>query len=358
MSSPSPHSRVTSRTLKTNLGHTRLLSAGDPAGPPVVFVHGNVSSADFFTDTLNAFSPRFHAMAFDLRGFGDAAALPVDATRGVRDFSDDLRAVLTHAEVGATGKKVHLVGWSLGAGVIMQYAVDHPEEVASLTLLAPMSPVGFGGTRDAAGAPCAADFVGSGSGTVNAEFKRRLAEKDASEESDVSPRKIMNQFYFKPPFRLGQSREDALVAEMLKMTVSDDNYPGDIATSTSWPGVAPGARGVNNAISPRYLDLRGFARINPRPDVLWIRGADDAIVSDTSLFDLGFLGQIGAVPGWPGAEAYPAQPMIAQTRALLDAYREAGGKAREEVIPNVGHAPHLEAAETVLGLIHAFVAER
>lgn len=358
MTSPTSLSRVSSRTITTARGKTRVLSSGDPAGPPVVFVHGNVSSAAFFTDTMAAFSPRFHALAIDLRGFGDAEALPVDATRGLRDFADDLRALLTHAEVGTEGKKVHLVGWSAGAGVIMQYAVDHPDDVASLTLLAPMSPVGFGGTRDAAGNPCSPDFAGSGGGTANAEFKRRLAEKDASEESDVSPRKIMNQFYFKPPFRLGQTREDELVQEMLKMAVGDDNYAGDIATSSSWPGVAPGTRGVNNAISPRYTDLRGFAQISPRPDVLWIRGADDAIVSDTSLFDLGFLGQVGAVPGWPGAEVFPPQPMIAQTRAVLDAYRAAGGKVREEVLPGVGHAPHIEAAETVLGLLHGFIAER
>lgn len=358
MSSPSNHARVTSRTLKTSLGHTRLLSAGPADGPPVVFVHGNVSSADFFTEALEAFAPPYHAMAFDMRGFGDAEALPVDATRGLRDFADDLRAVLTHADVGAAGKKVHLVGWSAGAGVIMQYAIDHADEIASLTFLAPMSPVGFGGTRDAAGAPCAADFAGSGGGTANAEFARRLGAKDASEESDVSPRKIMNQYYFKPPFRLGQSREDALVAEMLKIAVGDDNYAGDIATSPNWPGVAPGTRGVNNAFSPRYCDLRAFAKIEPRPDVLWIRGADDAIVSDTSLFDLGFLGQVGAVPGWPGAEVYPPQPMIAQTRAMLDAYRAAGGKAHEEVLPGVGHSPHIEAAEAVRGMLHKFITER
>lgn len=358
MTSPSSLSRVSSRTIKTDRGATRLLSSGDPAGAPVVFIHGNVSSAAFFTDTMTSLSPRYHALALDLRGFGDAEVLPVDATRGVRDFSDDLRALLTHPDVGAAGKKAHLVGWSAGAGVIMQYAVDHPEDVASLTLLAPMSPVGFGGTRDVAGTPCAADFAGSGGGTANAEFKERLAKKDASEDSNMSPRKIMNQYYFKPPFRLGQTREDELVAEMLKIAVGDDNYAGDIVTSPNWPGVAPGTRGMNNAISPRYVDLRGFAKLEPRPDVLWIRGADDAIVSDTSFFDLGYLGQVGAVPGWPGADVFPAQPMIAQTRAVLDAYRAAGGKVREEVIPDVGHSPHIEAAEVVLGLLHKFLADR
>ncbi|HLL07010.1 MAG TPA: hypothetical protein VK539_40920 [Myxococcaceae bacterium] len=33
--------------------------------------------------------------------------------------------------------------------------------------------------------------------------------------------------------------------------------------------------------------------------MLRIRGADDQIVSDTSLFDFGLLGSLSAVPGWP-----------------------------------------------------------
>lgn len=65
------------------------------------------------------------------------------------------------------------------------------------------------------------------------------------------------------------------------------------------------------------------------------------------MFDLDYLGKLGAVPGWPGEEAYPPQPMIGQVRAVLDAYREAGGSYREIVLPGVGHAPHLEAPEQV-----------
>ncbi|MEO1267112.1 MAG: alpha/beta hydrolase, partial [Myxococcota bacterium] len=81
------------------------------------------------------------------------------------------------------------------------------------------------------------------------------------------------------------------------------------------------------------------------PPVLWIRGADDAIVSDTSMFDFGTLGQLGAVPGWPGEDQCPPQPMVAQTRAVLDAYRTAGGTFSEVVMDGVAHSPHLEKPE-------------
>jgi pimeloyl-ACP methyl ester carboxylesterase len=168
----------------------------------------------------------------------------------------------------------------------------------------------------------------------------------------------MNKFYWKPPFRPERSREDVFVAEVLKLTVGEQNYPGGLTTSPNWPGLAPGEGGMNNALSPRYVNLAAFADINPQPDVLWIRGVDDQIVSDTSLFDLGFLGQLGVIPGWPGADVFPPQPMIAQIRGVLDAYRAKGGFIREEVYPNVGHSPHIEAADEFRRHLAGFLGNR
>jgi pimeloyl-ACP methyl ester carboxylesterase len=113
---------------------------------------------------------------------------------------------------------------------------------------------------------------------------------------------------------------------------------------------------MNNALSPKYVDLSGFAKIDPKPPVLWVRGADDQIVSDTSLFDFGFLGQLGAVPGWPGAEEFPPQPMLAQIRGVLDSYAAAGGKYTEEVFPECGHSPHIEHQDRFVALVDDFLA--
>jgi hypothetical protein len=151
---------------------------------------------------------------------------------------------------------------------------------------APMSPFGFGGTRDPSGTPCAPDFAGSGAGTAAAEYVQRLRAGDTSEESDFSPRKLMNTYYFKPPFRVPREREDIYVAEILSTSTEPGGYPGDAATSSSWPGVAPGKLGVNNAFSPAYCNVAAFSAIDPRPPVLWIRGADDQVVSDNPGPDL------------------------------------------------------------------------
>jgi pimeloyl-ACP methyl ester carboxylesterase len=120
--------------------------------------------------------------------------------------------------------------------------------------------------------------------------------------------------------------------------------------------VAPGTGGMNNAISPKYVDLSPFAAIDPRPPVLWIRGADDAIVSDTSFFDIGFLGKLGVVPGWPGDEVFPAQPMVSQMRHVLDAYQQRGGAYEELVLADCGHSPHIEHPERFLAALHKFFA--
>ena len=88
--------------------------------------------------------------------------------------------------------------------------------------------------------------------------------------------------------------------------------------------------------------MERFVAATPKPRVLWVWGADDQIVSDTSLSEIGYLGKLGFVPGWPGDEVYPPQPMIAQTRAVLDRYRAAGGEYREVRFEDTGHTPYLE----------------
>src|SRR5690606_2844228 len=122
---------------------------------------------------------------------------------------------------------------------------------------------------------------------------------------------VMNNFYFKPPFSFDKERENDYVVAMNRTATGPANYPGDQVESPHWPGMAPGAQGVLNALSPKYCNLRALVDIDPKPPILWVRGDSDQIVSDTSLFDFAYLGQLGAVPGWPGADLYPPQPMIA-----------------------------------------------
>lgn len=93
---------------------------------------------------------------------------------------------------------------------------------------------------------------------------------------------------------------------MLRTAIGEEN----------WPNAAPGTRGVNNAVAPKYCDLSSIADVAPKPPILWIRGDEDLIVSNTSMFD--------------------------QTRAVLDEYGENDGTYVERVFEGAGHAAHVE----------------
>lgn len=257
-----------------------------------MLVQGNVSSSLFWQELILALPDDLRVVAVDLRGFGDSEAPPVDATRGVRDFSDDVHTALTALGLGAA----HLVGWSLGGGVVMQYALEQP--VLSLTLQAPVYPFGFGGTRRD-GSRLTDDDAGCGGGGANPDFVARLRQGDTSADEATSPRNVFRSSYVASGY--DGEHEDVWVASMLTTSTAPGNYPGDAVTSENWPGFAAGTTGVLNTMVPKYFNTSAIVEVDPKPPVLWVHGDADAIVNDSSFFDLNQLGAIGVIPGWPGA---------------------------------------------------------
>jgi pimeloyl-ACP methyl ester carboxylesterase len=340
---------ITSKMINTPRLRLHVLFSGPDDGAPVLFIHGNASSATYWEETMLALPAGFRGIAPDLRGYGDTEDKLVDATRGCGDWVDDLLALADTLALG----RFHVVGHSLGGAVAMSLLPAAGDRVLSATLAAPGSPHGFGGTKDIDGTPTWPDFAGSGGGVVNPEFPKRMAEGDRGEEGGMaSPRVVMNSFYWKPPFR--PAREEELLSGLLSEKVGGDRYPGDLTPSENWPNVAPGSFGPINALSPKYVgdSVERFVGADHKPPVLWIRGADDQIVSDTSLFDIGFLGQLGAVPGWPGAEIYPPQPMVSQVRRVLERYAAAGGRFQEVVFEECGHSPFVEKPDAFHAAFH------
>ena len=153
--------------------------------------------------------------------------------------------------------------------------------------------------------------------------------------------------------------EEDFLTGSLREVIGPENYPGDFVPSANWPMTAPGEWGVINAGAPKYMlgDLEDMEKAAVKLPILWLRGDSDMIVSDNSMFDLGALGKLGYVPGWPGDEIYPPQPMVAQTRYVLNRYAAAGGSFEEVVIADAAHSPHIEKPEVVNPAFHAFLTE-
>jgi pimeloyl-ACP methyl ester carboxylesterase len=340
---------VTPKMVTTDRIRTRVLFSGPADGVAVLFLHGNASSATWWEETMVDLPEGHRGIAPDQRGFGDADVdKKVDATRGTGDWADDAVALLDQLGID----QAHIVGNSLGGCVIWRLLVDHPQRFLTASLVDSGSPFGFGGTKDVDGTPCYDDFAGSGGGLSNPEFVRRLGEKDRSMESQFSPRLALRTLLVKPPFV--PAREEDLLSSMFTIHLGAQDNPGDSVPSPNWPFVAPGIWGSANALSPKYMGDPGrLYSAEPKVNILWVRGSHDLAVSDTAASDPGFLGKMGLIPGWPGEEIYPPQPMIGQIRAVLEEYAAAGGSYTEVVIQDAAHVPFIEKPEEFNRVFHA-----
>jgi 3-oxoadipate enol-lactonase len=108
-------------------GAARLPVWIDGDGPPIVLLHAGVADHRMWDPLVTLLAPRHRVVRYDLRGFG-AATPPAE------EFSacDDLAAVL---DAGGL-KRAAIVGASYGGRVALQFAIEHPERVSALTLLA------------------------------------------------------------------------------------------------------------------------------------------------------------------------------------------------------------------------------
>ena len=179
---------------------------------------------------------------------------------------------------------------------------------------------------------------------MNAAFVQALKDKIKDPSNNTSASAVLKS-YFAPDFKIDPQWEEVFVDSMLQMEIGEEFYPGNSVSCPIWPFTSPGDKGIANAMSPKNVNLSGIIDINPKPPILWFRGAKDCIVSDTSSLDIGYLGKLGYVSGWPGDELFPPHPMVKQTRYVLEKYKDNGGSYEEFIFENAGHGPNIEEPE-------------
>jgi pyruvate dehydrogenase E2 component (dihydrolipoamide acetyltransferase) len=101
----------------------------------VVLLHGFGGDLDNWLFNAGPLSAKAEVIALDLPGHGESAV-------ALRGTSVEALAVFVVAFLDGLGiARAHLAGHSLGAAIAAQIALDHPDRVAGLTLIAP---AGFG----------------------------------------------------------------------------------------------------------------------------------------------------------------------------------------------------------------------
>ncbi|MGF7007154.1 alpha/beta fold hydrolase [Aminobacter sp. BE322] len=98
-------------------------------GEPLLLLHGGLGSIDMFGPVLPALSKNRQVIAVDLYGHGRTAL--TDRKMSLIDMGDDMAGLLE--QLGYA--KVDAMGYSLGSGVAMRLAVQHPDMVRRLVLV-------------------------------------------------------------------------------------------------------------------------------------------------------------------------------------------------------------------------------
>ncbi len=100
-------------------------------GVPIVLIHGNWANSSWWEPVLERLPDGWRGLAYDMRGRGKTEGPDTDYT--MPQLASDLRAFCDALDLD----KAHLVGHSLGSAVAMQFALESPERVLSLRVLAP-----------------------------------------------------------------------------------------------------------------------------------------------------------------------------------------------------------------------------
>src|SRR5258706_3913386 len=98
-------------------------------GEPLILLHGGVGATDMFAEALPALSKARKVIAVDLQAHGRTA--DIDRPLSLEAMADDIAALLKHLEI----PRADVMGYSMGGGVALRTAIQHPDVVRKLVLV-------------------------------------------------------------------------------------------------------------------------------------------------------------------------------------------------------------------------------
>ena len=111
------------------LGDLNLYYEMHGKGRPLVLLHGLGSSTRDWQFQLDDFAQHYQVVTLDLRGYGQTDHPP--GPYSIRQMSEDVIALVDYLEISS----FHLLGYSMGGAVALQFALDHASHVDKLIVV-------------------------------------------------------------------------------------------------------------------------------------------------------------------------------------------------------------------------------
>ncbi|MDB4324787.1 alpha/beta hydrolase [bacterium] len=196
------------------------------SGDAIVLVHGNAGDRRHWDAQFSALAVDYQTIRYDVRGFGKSS-LPVEG----RSYSDheDLATLLDHLGV----KAAHVVGFSMGSGIAVDFSLAYPNRTRSLISVGPWV---FGYSS-----PAAQDFFAD-----VAQVRAAIANGGAEAGVDA---------WMGAPF-LTATITDPAAGERLRQIVSDHSF-WDFSHRSPQRVLEPSAAGRTREIQAPTLILAG-----------------------------------------------------------------------------------------------------
>jgi len=113
--------------VEIELNGARIHYRRSGAGYPVVFIHAGVADSRMWEPQAAGLGTHFDVITPDMRGYGESE-LPATSWSPTTD-------VLALMDALHIREAPHLVGCSIGGGIAIDFALEHPERVSKLVLV-------------------------------------------------------------------------------------------------------------------------------------------------------------------------------------------------------------------------------
>jgi pimeloyl-ACP methyl ester carboxylesterase len=123
----------------------------DPRGEPVILLHGGLANANYWGGQVRALQQRYRVIVMDSRGHGRSTR--DDKPYGYDLMASDVIGLMDFLKI----PKAAIVGWSDGAIIGLDIALNHPERLTRLFAFAANSDPG--GVADIAQSPVFNGFI-------------------------------------------------------------------------------------------------------------------------------------------------------------------------------------------------------